>query len=295
MMGAADGQVIGVSTIVDSGPASKRWNMVLVAEGYRQAELPRFRADVAGFRDHLFGIDPFSRSAVRGAINIFAVEVASAESGADHPACGSAAASRHASTYFDARFCYDGRTQRLLAGDGDLAVKTVKRLVPGWHQILVLVNDPDRGGAGGSVAWTCNSSADWQDIAIHELGHSAFGLADEYDYDGPARWPGGEPSEPNVSAEPDPYRLPRKWAHLCAAGLPAPARQNPAWNDPNNREDPGPDPYPTTTVGTFEGARYSGAGIYRPMWDCKMRHTAAPFCAVCTERILTAMAPFQAP
>src|SRR3954463_7290891 len=137
MMGAADGQVIGVSTIVDSGPASKRWNMVLVAEGYRQADLPRFRADVAGFRDHLFGIDPFSRSAVRGAINIFAVEVASAESGADHPACGSAAASRHASTYFDARFCYDGRTQRLLAGDGDLAVKTVKRLVPGWHQILV--------------------------------------------------------------------------------------------------------------------------------------------------------------
>jgi hypothetical protein len=37
------------------------------------------------------------------------------------------------------------------------------------------------------------------EIAIHEMGHSAFGLADEYENGGTAR--GTEPSEPNVTRD----------------------------------------------------------------------------------------------
>jgi hypothetical protein len=292
-MGAADGQIRGVRPVWESGPRNKRWNLVLVADGYRDDELERFRDDGWSFRNHLFATAPFSSAAVRAGINIFAVDVASVESGADHPDCGSGGPATFARTFFDSTYCYDGETERLLYGNAELTIDTVTVLLPGWHQILVLVNDGDYGGAGGDVAWSCNSSADWRDVAIHELGHSAFKLADEYDYGGPARWPGGDPEEPNVSDEPDPYVV--KWSARSSQGLPTPARSNPNWKDPVWREDPGPNPWPAGTVGTFEGGFYSGADLFRPEWDCKMRHTAAPFCAVCTDRIAAVLATFALP
>jgi len=47
-------------------------------------------------------------------------------------------------------------------------------------------------------------------------------------------------------------------------------------------------------VGTFEGAKYSHCGAFRPSWNCMMRTTSAPFCAVCVDRIAQVMARFAA-
>lgn len=286
-MGIEDGAVVGLAKIVDAGPPAKRWNLVIVAEGYRQAELGQFAIDARSLADRLFLEPPFTLAKVRRAINVYRLDVRSTQSGADKPRCADGGGSgTRAATYFDARFCFDGRTQRLLAGDFALAMATVSRVLPQWHQILMLVNDSERGGAGGQVGWFSNGGAGWRDVAIHEMGHSAFHLADEYDYGGPARWPGGEPEEPNVSAVADPRRV--KWRKLVTAGRAKPTRANPDCA----RTDPGPSPVAATVVGTFEGARYSHCAAYRPAWDCKMRTTTAPFCPVCADVIVKTMAPF---
>jgi len=174
-MTAVDGRVRGVTKIVDAGPASKRWNLVLTSDGYRAEEMDRFAADVQSLTDYLFTAAPFDDPTLRRAINIFRLDVESNQSGADKPICpdgGGTGAT--AATYFDGTFCYDGRTERLLYGDDRLAISTVKTWVPKWHQILILVNDTQRGGGGGDVGWFSTSSGDWRDVAIH--GNGPFGL-----------------------------------------------------------------------------------------------------------------------
>jgi len=44
-MGASDGTIIGATKIVDNGPPSKRWNLVIMSEGYRLAEMAQFAVD----------------------------------------------------------------------------------------------------------------------------------------------------------------------------------------------------------------------------------------------------------
>jgi hypothetical protein len=277
---------MGLQKIADAGHPSERWNLVLVSDGYTATQLPRFASDALALRDYILSEPPFDRQAIRDAINIYRLDVRSTESGADKPRCKDGAGTGHESrTYFDSKFCSDGKTQRLLYGDAQLVVDAVKQLLPEWHQIMVLVNDSERGGAGGTVAWFSNGAPDWREVALHELGHSAFGLADEYDYGGVDRWPGGEPGEPNVSSMSDVSRV--KWNAL-ANTKGDPTRTNPDCS----KTDPGPSPMPPSAVGTFEGARYAHCGLYRPVWDCMMRNTSAPFCPVCTEVIVRVMAPF---
>lgn len=289
-MGTSDGTVLGLTKIRDAGPPNTRWNLVIVSDGYQAAQMAQFATDAQDFVDRLFMEPPFNTPELACGINIYRLDVTSTDAGADKPNCADGGGSgTTVDTYFDSTFCYDGDTQRLLAGDSALAQSTVEDVLPEWHQILVIVNDPERGGAGGSVAWSSNSGSDWKEVCIHEIGHSAFGLADEYDYGGEDEWPGGEPGEPNVSAVSDPATV--KWSGLVTAGPDNPTAPNPDCTTTN----PGPSPVPDGTVGTFEGAKYSHCGIYRPVWNCMMRDTGAPFCPVCTETIVDTMAPFVQP
>ncbi len=289
-MGVADGSVLGLTKIFDSGLPSARWNLVIVSEGYTAGQMAQFAIDAQAVTDRLFLEAPFDQPELGCAINVYRLDVTSTDAGADKPNCSDGGGSgTTVNTYFDATFCFDGDTQRLLAGDGALAQSTVEAWLPEWHQILVLVNDSERGGAGGSVGWFSNGGSDWKEVAIHEMGHSAFGLADEYDYGGPDDWPGGEPSEPNVTAVSNPATV--KWSSLVTAGPANPTRANPNCTT----TDPGPSPVAANIVGTFEGAKYSHCGAYRPVWNCMMRDTGAAFCPVCTQTILNVMAPFAQP
>src|SRR5690606_36148011 len=121
-------------------------------------------------------------------------------------------------------------------GNTSLVHNKVADSKPECDQITVIVNAPERGGAGGQVAWTSNSGADWREVAIHELGHSAFGLADEYDYGGPDTFDDDEPEEPNVTKVSNPANC--KWSAFVTAGNAAPTRANPDCTT----TDPGPDP-----------------------------------------------------
>lgn len=92
--------------------------------------------------------------------------------------------------------------------------------VPLRHQVLCIVNSITYGGSGGTIA-TCSTNAAAAQIAIHEIGHSAFGLADEYGGDGTAT-PAGEPPEPNVTRNTN--RVTNKWRALIAATTPMPSQ-----------------------------------------------------------------------
>jgi hypothetical protein len=223
-MSAADGTVLGLTKIFDAGPPSARWNLVIVSDGYTAARMVQFAADAVALRDHFLAEPPFDRPEIQCGVNFYRLDVVANEAGADKPDCGDGGgAGTTAATYFDSTFCFDGETQRLLYGDAQLVRDTVGALLPQWHQIFVLVDDPERGGGGGVVAWQSNSAADWLDVALHELGHGAFNLADEYS-DLPDAHDGTEPARPNVTAEADPAAC--KWSSLVTAGPAAPTRAN---------------------------------------------------------------------
>ncbi|MDQ3342453.1 MAG: M64 family metallo-endopeptidase [Actinomycetota bacterium] len=296
-MGTSNGTVQGVTKIVDHGPASQRYNIVLLSEGYTAAEMAQWSSDAQDFADYLFSQVPFSDLDLQCAINVYRVDVTSDESGADDPNCGDGDGDGStADTYFDASFCGDGNIRRLLISDSGIAIAVLNAQVPEWDTGLVVVNHSDRGGAGGQVP-TTSTGGDWLEVALHELGHSAFGLGDEYEY-----WagctsgetdrnnhPNTEPSEPNVTV--DSNRATIKWGTRIAAATAMPTTNNADCS----QCDPQANPVPAGTVGAFEGAHYFHCDAFRPEFDCRMRNTGVPFCAVCGQVVRDTLAPFAQP
>ena len=286
-MGTSDGAVLGSTQIVNKGSTAERFNLVLVSEGYQANQMAQFASDAQAFVTTLDATAPFTD--FRCAFNVFRVDVTSADSGADDPAaCGGTGAT--ARTYFDASFCNAG-IRRLLECDTASVRNVVGRLVPAWHQLLVLVNSPVYGGSGGTIA-TFAVNGNWQQVALHEMGHAAYGFADEYEYWAgcgvdPAgsrdHHPAGEPAEPNVTLDANHATI--KWADLIASGTPMPTMPNPDCTQCNR----GPSPVPAGTVGAFEGAHYYHCGCYRPEYECRMRDIGYEFCAVCQRVIRNTM------
>lgn len=287
-MGAGDGTVIGITKIVDNGSEADRFNIVLVAEGYQATELTQFASDVQQFLTHFFSEDPFL--SYQHAFNVYRLDVTSDESGADDPitCSGGTGASPH--TYFDASFC-NGGIRRLMSVNTSLVLTTVNSLMPEWHQIIVIVNSPIWGGAGGTLAIT-STAAGWEDISIHELGHAAFGLADEYEYWAGCgidttqdHYPGSEPAQVNVTINTN--RATIKWGDLIDPSTPLPTTSNPNCALCDSQ----PSPVPQGTVGAFEGAYYYHCGVYRPEYNCMMRNLSS-FCAVCQRQIREVLDPY---
>jgi IgA Peptidase M64 len=185
-MSASDGNIVGTTKIVDNGPGNFRWDLVIVGDGYQASELAQYHTDVENFLTRFRATPPFDE--LFSGINVHRVDVVSTDSGADDPAdCpepgvppGTGATPR---TYFDATFCSVGpggvRLACLLTIDSTSAKSVASAQVPLRNQVLCLVNSSKYGGSGGDVA-TCSTNAQAAEIAIHELGHSAFHLADEY-------------------------------------------------------------------------------------------------------------------
>jgi IgA Peptidase M64/von Willebrand factor type A domain len=290
-MGASDGHIIGKQKVVDHGPAANRWNLVILAEGYQFGEMNKFHDDVRNVIDGFYSTPPYDQ--VWCGINVYRVDVASNDSGADDPAaCGGTGAT--AATYFDASFCNSG-ARRLLLCDSTLAQNVAAAQVPEVHRVLVLVNSPIYGGGGGSVA-TCSTNPSASEIAIHEIGHSEFGFADEYAYYlgcgvdvDKNNYPGLEPGQPNITANTD--IATNKWKDLIALGTAMPTMTNPDCTLCPS----GASPVAAGTVGTFEGAGYYHCGLYRPEYQCKMQMLGVPFCVVCQRVIKNHLTPFMAP
>ena len=287
-MSASDGYVVGTTKIVDHGPDSVRWNLVILGDGYRTTELAQYHADVQNFVTALRTTPPLDE--LFCGINVHRIDAVSNESGADDPGCAGGTPTT-ANTYFDATFCsiFAGTPlDRLLTVDTALALSVASTQVPLRHQVLCIVNSSKYGGSGGTVA-TCSTHAQATQIAIHEIGHSAFGLADEYGGNGVGT-PAGEPSQPNVTR--DTNRTTNKWRHFVAATTPMPSQCDPGCAA-SACTPPATPPAPNA-VGTYEGAIYSDCDTYRPLPSCYMRDYA-PFCPVCAGVIRQTLQPFLPP
>ncbi len=280
-MTTADGMILGTTQIFGTAPRRTGFNVVLLAEGFQHTEQPVFNTTAQDFVDVLTTTPPLTD--LLATINVFRVNVASADSGADDPttAGGTGATAR---TYFDASFGGAGMRRLLVCNQATvLTVAAVQ--VPEFTVCLLIVNSLVYGGSGGAVG-TYSLAPGATEIALHELGHTAFGLADEYDYllgcgidTAHDTHPPLEPIEPNVTTNRNQATL--KWRHLVTPGTAVPTTQNPNCGQCDSQASP----VPAGTVGLFEGAHYHHCGAFRSEFQCRMRALGAEFCQVCAAAI----------
>ena len=258
-MSTSDGAVIGTTQIFGSAPRNRAFNVVLLAEGFTTTQQNDFNNACTAFVNAFRTTAPFDE--LTPALNIFRVNVSSTDSGADDPA-GTGGTGASVRTYFDATFGANN-IRRLLVCNTSTALQVAAAQVPEFTVVLIVVNSTVYGGSGGSVG-TYSLADGANEIALHEMGHTAFGLADEYAFyaggneTGHDHHPPGEPSEPNVTTNTDRNTL--KWRWAVAATSPIPTMSNPNCSQVDNR----PSPVPAGTVGLFEGAHYYHCDVTGP-------------------------------
>lgn len=59
-MSTSDGYVLGDHKIVDHGPNSQRYNIVILGDGYRSTEMAKYATDVQAFIDLLRATAPYT-------------------------------------------------------------------------------------------------------------------------------------------------------------------------------------------------------------------------------------------
>ncbi len=275
---AGEGRVLGKIKIVDNGPDSGRWNIVLLSEGYRENEIGLFHQHCDKFITRLKAFSPFGE--VWNLINVHLINVASIDSGIADPNDPN----HNPRTFFDARFHNFSVIDRLIVANQGLARIVANQNVPEFDVLMMIVNTARYGGSGGSVSvFSANSLSAF--IGIHEMGHTAFGLADEYEFAGSNglignNYSGPPRSEPNLATSME--LAAQKWGHLIAS-----VGEMPRFRNPNcSNFSPEPPLSLKGRVGAFEGAFHHHCGIFRPESNCVMRSLGHnSFCKVCSERI----------
>ena len=248
---------------------TKAVDIVILPEGYTQAEMGKFVKDCDFFVESLFNYEPYVR--YRESFNIRGVMAPSVESGCTMPGdhIYKNTVMRFSFWTFDSeRYCMstDNRDIRDLAGQ-----------VP-YDQIYVLVNTEKYGG-GGIYNFYCSSASSnsfSSDVIIHEFGHGFAGLADEY-YNDETGYDhmynlALDPWEPNLTTLVD---FSNKWGDMIDRRTPVPTPRETRYEH---------------TIGVFEGGGYEPRGMYSPHMDCLMKtfrgHEFCPVCQRAIERMI---------
>lgn len=209
-----------VDTILENGEPRSKVDLVILGDGYLEAEYPKFVKDAERAAGYVFSVEPFSRR--KGDFNVRSVFAASAESGVTDAYLG-----LKKNTVFGCAY-YTGGSERSLADNNNFAVREVAAAVP-YDFVLILANARRYGGSSyfRGPAVVAIDSAGAKYLVIHEFAHAIGGLADEYYVPAAvgAALPGKiEPWQPNVTLAPERA----KWRHLAADTEPRPTRWNKA-------------------------------------------------------------------
>ena len=158
---------------VKNGPPATKVDLVILGEGYTEAEWDKFQKDLARFSDIIFGQEPYKT--YRDRFNVTGLFKPSAESGCDEPSYGS-----FKNTALGAAFDSFG-SERYMLTDDNRAWRDIAGRVP-YDAVMIMVNSPRYGGGGiYNLYCTFTSDNQWQQyLCLHEFGHSFSGLADEY-------------------------------------------------------------------------------------------------------------------
>ncbi|MCX6551055.1 MAG: IgA Peptidase M64 [Acidobacteria bacterium] len=299
-----------VWTVWESGTPESKVDLLLLGDGYTEAELPKFHKDVTRLIEKMFALEPYKSH--RADFNVRAIDLPASASGIHNPRTGEARRSRIGTEYniFD--------SERYALSADNRGWRDVASAAP-YDAVEILINNRYYGGGGifndhATVA-VDTGSADY--IFVHEFGHHFAGLGDEYYTSDVAYETGGEkiePWEPNVTALHDPAQL--KWRDLVAAGTPLPTPWDKEAYEKHSsdvqaerrrlRAAGAPESEMDTLfatqlawetkflssmthsgkVGAFEGASYEPKGLYRPEADCIMfTRDEVGFCRVCRRAI----------
>lgn len=251
------------TTVINNGPNSNRVNIVFLGDGYTAAQINTvYPAHIVAMTNHMFNPppgnltrDPYPR--YKNYFNVHRVNVLSNESGADV-----APQNIFRDTALDAQYFYDGATERLLyINDAKANSALDLGLADAGFAAdvrLLTVNDTRYGGGGGTYAVYAGGNNSATEVALHELGHSFNGLADEY---GGFTLPYGGAEPPEINATKDSAGA--KWSHWLGHNQPG-----------------------IGVISAYQGARYYNAGLYRPSQNSKMRTLDRPFDAISREQIV---------
>jgi hypothetical protein len=226
-----------------TGDPAARFSLVVLADGYTEAELPKFRAHVDKHLNILWSIEPFR--SYRNYINVYAVEIASPVSGIT---CDPAHRERRATPI---GLNFDGGCQnpnaRGIVLDAAPARRYAALATPHFDQILVIANTDTYGGIGGSVATTSGGNSLGPLITPHELGHSLGRLQDEYTY-----------RERGVRGGTYAGTEPNSAHHTLLTEEQMRAQQAKWWRWLGEESLSG------GAIGRYEGGTYQVAGVWRP-------------------------------
>ncbi len=300
-----------VWTLWESGPPETKVDLLLIGDGYTEAELPKFHADATRLVETMFSVEPYKSR--RADFNVRAIDVAAVESGIHNPRTGDMRRSRVGTEYniFD--------SERYALDPDNRAWRDIASAAP-YDAVEILLNSRYYGGGGifNDHATVAVDTGSAEYIFVHEFGHHFAGLGDEY-YTSDVAYETGaaekvEPWEPNVTALHDPATL--KWRDLVEPGTPLPTpwdkdayekrsaeiqaerRRLRAIGAPESAMDAlfakqleFEKTFLSTMahsgkVGAFEGASYEPKGLYRPEADCIMfSRDPVGFCRVCRRAI----------
>ena len=293
-----------------SGPSPDKVDLLIMGDGYTQAEMKKFEQDARRLSQHLFSVSPFRERA--SDFNVWAIAVPTEKSGISRPSTGV-----HHPSALGTRYDIFGSERYVLTLD-NRALRDIAQHAP-YEFIEILVNNETYGGGGifGQFSTAAAGNAWANYLFVHEFGHHFAGLADEY-YTSPVAYQASdmrtEPWEPNVTALRDPAAL--KWKQHVTANTPLPTPwPKKAYEDAsrayqkkraalreNNRPESEMDalfhedlartktlfakqPH-RLAIGAFEGANYEASGYYRPAMQCIMFDRSEQFCPVCQDGIV---------
>lgn len=246
--------VLGVDTLLKSGPVSKRINLVLMGDGYTAGQIPQFVTDAGTMSNYLLNTPPFNN--YQNYFNVFAIKCVSPQSGVTHPGTATDVAEPASpvmtvTNYFDTQFDNFNIHRLIYSNDQSAVYGVLSSYFPAYDQVIILGNSTEYGGAGGAFAVSSMHSAA-KEIVVHEMGHSFADLADEY-------WAGisyaGESANMTANSNTTTVKW-APWLGINATGVYA------------------------------HGTTAPENGWFRPHQNCKMRYLNSPFCPVCRETII---------
>ena len=231
---------------------AERINVVLVPDGYTYADKALMEQHAQDFVDYIRNETPLEEH--DAFFNYTLVYAYSVEQGTDQCDCGITKDTSMGTRFPEGNsICGSSANRCLFYGGGcddpgTVNIVAAEQRAPFQDRTLLMVNTTRYGGCAAGRAAYSAAHGSGDDVAVHELGHTTAGLADEYTSNSGC---GGSGNNINTSTDPVEGAWP-EWI----ADLGAPR----------------------------EGARYWTQCIYRPETSCKMRSLGPDFCAVCTQR-----------
>jgi hypothetical protein len=300
-----------VWSLIESGPPSEKVDLLVIGEGYTEAQLPKLHDDVKRLVGKLFDTEPFKSR--KSDFNVRVLDLISAQSGVHRPRTND-----HRRTATGVQYNIFDSERYVLTLD-DRALRDVAASAP-YDFLEILVNEKQYGGGGifNDQATAAVDTGFAEYVFVHEFGHHFAGLGDEY-YTSEVAYQTGaaehpEPWEPNLTALHDPATM--KWRVFVDKDTPLPTPWDKAAFEKHSqeyqaerrklRESNAPESemdklfrreleWETTflgsqkhagKVGAFEGAGYEAKGLYRPQADCIMfTRDEVGFCRVCKRAI----------